>query len=124
MNTLLIQIVVAVGIFFAGLATGIKYHAGQDAIAAQEQARMQAQERQAKAEKIDTAAVKLEKAKETVRTEFVTIERVVDRVIESNPVYLRECFTDDGLRQLNAAIGARPAASQPTPAVPASGPAR
>ena len=124
MNTLLIQIVIAAGIFLAGLATGIKYHAGLDAIAAQELAKAQAQERQAKAQQIDTAAVKLEKAKETVRTEFVTIERVVDRVIESNPVYLRECFTADGMLELNNSIRARPAASQPAPAVPASGPAR
>lgn len=124
MNTLLIQIVIAVGIFLAGLATGIKIHAGQDAIAAQELAKAQAKDSQMRAEKIDTVAVKLEKAKETVRTEFVTIERVVDRVIESNPVYLRECFTDGGMLELNAAIRARPAASQLAPAVPASGPAR
>lgn len=123
MNTLLIQIVIAAGIFLAGLATGIKYHAGQDAIAAQELAKVQAQERQAKAEKIDTAAVKLEKAKETVRTQFVTIEKEIDRVVE-NIVYRNVCMDDAGLLQLNAAIGARPAASQPAPAVPASGPAR
>ncbi len=124
MNTLLIQIAIAAGIFAAGVAGGIRWHAGQDAIAAQELARAEAKDRHVKAEKINVAAVKLEKAKETVRTEFVTIEKEIDRVVESNPVYLRECFTDDGVFQLNTAIGARPAASQPSPAVPASGPAR
>lgn len=122
--SLLMQLAIAAGIFLAGVAGGIRWHAGQDAIAAQELAKSEAHERHIKAEKINTAAEKLEKAKETVRTEFVEVEKVVDRVIQSNPVYLRECFTDDGLRELNASIGARAHSSQPAPAVPASGSAR
>lgn len=34
MNTLLIQFVVAVGVFLAGVATGVELHAGRDALAA------------------------------------------------------------------------------------------
>ena len=116
--SLLIQLVIAAGIFLAGVAGGIRWHAGKDAIDAQELLRRTAQAQHLKADRINTAAVKLEAAKETVRTEFVEVEKVVDRVIQSNPVYLRECFTDDGLRELNAAIGARAHSSQPAPAVP------
>ena len=120
MNTILIQAVIAAAVFLAGLATGIKWHAGQDAIAAQALAKAEAKDRHVKAEKITVAAVGLEKAKETVRTQFVTIDREVDRVVEK-PIYLRECLDDDGLRQLNAAIGAGRNSGQPAPAVPASG---
>lgn len=45
MSSLLIQMVIAAGIFLGGLATGIKWHAGQDAIAENqrlEQVRIQA----------------------------------------------------------------------------------
>lgn len=123
MSGLLIQLAIAAGIFLAGVAAGIKIHAGQDAIAAQEMARAEAKDRHVKAEKINTAAVKLEKAKETVRTEFVEIERVVDHVVEA-PVYLERCMDDNGLRQLNVAIGTRANSGVAAPAVPASGPAR
>lgn len=120
MNTILIQLAIAAAVFLGGLATGIKWHAGQDALAAQELAQAEARDRHMRAEKIAVAAVGLEKAKETVRTQFVTIEKEVDRVVEK-PIYLQSCFDDDGLRVVNRAIGAGRDPGQPAPAVPASG---
>ena len=40
MNTILIQVVVALGIFLSGVAGGIRWHAGQDAIAEQRAAEL------------------------------------------------------------------------------------
>jgi hypothetical protein len=118
-----IQLVIALAIFAAGAAGGVRWHAGQDAIAAQEQARVDGIERQRRAELVDSSAVKLEHKKEQLRTEFVEIERVVNRVVEK-PIYNNACFDDDGVRELNAAIRAAAHPGVSAPAVPESRPAR
>lgn len=118
-----IQLICALAIFAAGAAGGIRWHAGQDAIAAQEQDRVDDLARLRKAEKIDAAASNLERKKEEVRTEFVTIERMVDRVVEK-PIYSNACFDDDGLRELNAALRARADPGIPAPVVPRAGPTK
>lgn len=89
---------------------------------AKEAARLeQAREDRARAEKtIDTAATGHEADKVQIRTEFITITQEVERVIEK-PFYVasEQCLDADGLRTLNAAIGAASPASQPARGVPA-----
>lgn len=64
----------------------------------------------------DRASVGFEAAQVRIRTEFVPITKEVERVVQK-PVYLAQCFDDDGLRLINAAIGGT-TASQPAAAVP------
>ena len=72
----------------------------------------------------DTASASHEKDKATVRVQFQTIYRDVEHVVEK-PVYRNVCLDDDGLRLIASAIsGPAPAASEPAPAVPASGASR
>lgn len=111
------QLAIAVGIFLAGVAGGIRWHAGQDAIAAQELAKSEAHERHIKAEKINTAAEKLEKAKETVRTEFVEVEKVVEKLV-NEPFYVSgQCLDETGLKLLNDAVLGNPSESHLQPIV-------
>lgn len=109
--SLYLQLILAAVIFATGTGVGIKYHAGQDAIA--ENARMeQARADHAKREKaVDTAATGLEADKEKIRTEYVVVTKEVERVVTA-PFYGpdQQCFDADGLRALERAIGpARPA---------------
>lgn len=69
-------------------------------------------------QQIDTRAVKHEefKAKEKVR--YVTIKEVEEKIVD-RPIYLNQCFDDDGVRLINEAI-AGTAPSQLAPALPAS----
>lgn len=113
-----LQLVLALAIFAAGGAAGIKWHAGVDA-----QRELAAQEATAKAtqktlERIDRAAVGHEADKAQIRTEIKTIVQEVERVVEK-PVYRDTvCFDDDGLRLIRAALGPATAASEPAPAMP------
>lgn len=65
----------------------------------------------------DVAASGHETDKAKTRVQFKTIYQEVDRVVEK-PVYRNVCLDDDGLRLIQAAIGAQPAASQPAPTLP------
>lgn len=111
------KLAIYVVIFTVGAAFGVKFHAGiiaqRDLAAHEAQAKATAK----KLDRGDKAAVGHEADKIQIRTEFVTITREVEHVIE-RPVYRNMCFDDDGLRLLGNAIAGRPAASQPTPAVP------
>lgn len=121
MSTLFIQIAIAAALFLGGLASGVKIHAGitaqRDLKAVQESARTQI----LRVDKADRAADQHEKTKTKIETRFVEVEKEVVRVIQADPVYVRQCLTDDGLRVLSAAINGDNAASKPAPAV--SGPA-
>jgi hypothetical protein len=113
-----LQLVLALAIFTAGGAAGIKYHAGVDAqreLAAQEST---AKATQKKLERIDQAAVGHEADKAQIRTQIKTIYQEVERVVEK-PVYRNTvCFDDDGLRLIRAALGPAAGASELAPAVP------
>ena len=112
-----LQVVLALVIFAAGGAAGIKYHAGVDAqreLVAHEAA---AKATQKKLEQVDQAAVAHEKDKVQIRTQIKTVIQEVERIVEK-PVYRNVCLDDDGLRVLRAAIRPAAAASQPAPAVP------
>lgn len=115
--TIWLKLAIITGIFLAGLASGVKIHAGM--IAQRDLAAQQAgiKEQARRADKIDVAAGGHEADKAQIRTEFKTIIKEVDRVVQK-PVYLNICFDDDGLRAARAAIGPAATASQPAPAVP------
>jgi hypothetical protein len=72
---------------------------------------------------IDSAAAAHEKDKREIRTQFLTITKEVERVVEK-PFYRDACLDDDGMRELRAAVGAPDAAGQPARAVPAASGAR
>lgn len=62
----------------------------------------------------------LEASRANIRTVFKTIEKRVEKVVD-RPVFLRECFDDDGLRLANEALTGQ--ASDPgEPDRPVSGP--
>lgn len=112
-----LQLVLALVIFAGGMGAGIKYHVG---VVAQRQVAAQLAEKKEHARKLDRAdkaAAGHERDKEQIRTEFLTITQEVEHVVEK-PVYRDMCFDDDGLRLIGAAIGRRPAASEPAPALP------
>ena len=115
MNPLAMAVVAAV-IFALGAASGVKVHSAltdQKELAKQQAA---AKQQHLRLEKIDVAATGHEADKAQLRTQFKTIIKEVDRVVQK-PVYLNVCFDDDGLRAARAAIGPAATASQPAPAV-------
>jgi hypothetical protein len=70
---------------------------------------------------VDVAAAGHEKDKAAIRTVTKTVTREVERIVRE-PFYVDApaCLDADGLRQLQAALGAAHPASQPAPAVPES----
>ena len=121
MSSLLIQIVVAAGIFLAGGALGIKWHAGQDAI--KEVARQENQRaiERMRRQNTDTAATGHEGDKGRIRTEFVTItERVEHEIEREKLVYRNVCIAPGGLQQLADAARAAGYTAQPGNPLPAA----
>ena len=119
MSTLLIQILIAAGIFVAGGAAGIKWHAGQDAIAENARQVNQRAVERLQRQNTDTAAERHEKVKAEIEVRYETITKEVQHVVEK-PVYRNVCLDDDGLRVLGAALaGPAGVASQPARAVSA-----
>lgn len=108
--------VIVLGLFFGGMAAGIKVHAGL--IAQRDLKIEQATAREAlrKMDRIDVAAVKHEnyKTEAAIRERIVKVE--VDRVVQSI-VYSNVCLDDSGLQLLADDIAARPVAGKPARAV-------
>jgi len=71
----------------------------------------------------NTAAVAYEAARETVRTEFVTLRERVNVEVEK-PVYRNICITADGLQQLADAARATGYTGEPGGAVPTDPPTK
>jgi hypothetical protein len=99
-----LQLVMAIVIFTAGMAGGVKFHAGliaqRDLKQQQDNARVQI----LRADKVDQAAGRHEAAKTKIETVFVPITTEVERV---QTIYRdRACFDDDGVRVVNRAIDA------------------
>lgn len=111
------QLVIALAVFAGGGAAGIKYHVGVVAQRDLKAEQSQAKDAFRKLERSDQAAKGFENDKAKIRTEFLTITKEVDRVVQK-AVYLNVCFDDDGLRLINQASSPAAAASQPAPAVP------
>jgi hypothetical protein len=111
---------IAIAALAFGFAGGWRVHAWKDA--ADERDEIAAHQRDfLRREKEQYGAAD---AHEKERTRIERVDRVitkeVDRVVEK-PVYRNVCLDPDGLRLANEAIAAAGAASQPRPAVPASG---
>jgi hypothetical protein len=92
---------------------------------AAELARVQAEQRDTlrRQEAAYGASSRHEARRETLRREIQTVTVEVERVVE-RPVYRNECLDADGLRLIASAIGTAASASQPGPALPASGATR
>lgn len=104
-------------VFAAGAAGGVKFHAGLIAQRDLEAEHAAAKTVARRVDRIDVAAVGLEKDKAKIRTEFLTVTKEVERVVQK-PVYLNICFDDDGLRIANAAIHPAAPAGQPASTLP------
>lgn len=83
----------------------------------QQRASQVAEVRETQARGADKAAEAHEVEKVKIRTEVQQIFTEVERVVEK-PVYRNVCFDDDGLRQLQRAIGSGAGTGQPAPALP------
>jgi len=117
MSSLLIQILVAAGIFVAGASAGIKWHAGQDAIAENARQVNQRAAERLQRQNTDTAAERHEKVKAEIQVRYQTITKEVQYVVEK-PVYRNICLDDDGLRLIREQLaGPSDAASQPARSV-------
>ncbi len=112
-----IQLVIALAIFAGGMGAGIKYHSGliaeRDLTSEHERVKLQ----EKRIEHVDAAAVAFESDKAKIRTEYLTITKEIERVVQ-NPVYRNVCFDPSGVQLVNAAISPTIPAGEPTPAVP------
>lgn len=115
--SILAKLVLVAVIFAAGLASGIKIHAGiiaqRDLKAVQDNARVQI----LRADKADQAADRHEQTKTKIETRFVEVEKEVVRVVNSVEYRDRACLDDAGLRVLTAAIAGDNPAGKPATAV-------
>ena len=121
--SILAKLVLLAVVFAAGLAAGIKIHAGiiaqRDLKVVQDNARVQI----LRADKADQAADKHEKTKTRIETRFVEVEKEVVRVVNSIQYRDRACLDPDGLRVLTAALAGdnppgKPATAVSSPATP------
>lgn len=116
----------ALAMFAAGGWAGIRWHAGQDAIA--ERARLEAIERDRRfAEKrVDTAATGYQGDRERLSSDFLIIHDRVSHALTTD-FYAADaagCLDAGGLRELTDAIAAPAPGGEPAPAVPGPAPAR
>ena len=70
------------------------------------------------------ASAGFEKARETVRTKFVNVDREVERVVLKNVYVARACLDDDGVRVINESARASDPAAQLGQPMPAAIPAK
>lgn len=121
MSSILMQLAIAAAIAVSGFAFGVKWHAGQDAIAAQARDVNQRATERLRRQNSNTAAVAHEADKIVIQKEFVPITEEVERVVNKIEYRDRACFDDDGLRVIRSAIArANGDPSEPGDTVPAS----
>lgn len=113
------KLVLLLACLVAGFAAGVKWHAGQDAIAEQaRQVNQRAQER-LRRQNANTAAVAFEGDRVRIEKEFVPITQEVERVVTQIQYRDRACLDPDGVSALNAAVArANGDPGQPGGAVP------
>lgn len=114
--SILAQLVIAIAIFVAGGAAGIKWQVGVVAARDLKAANDAALVKLRRDEKVDLAANGHEKFKAAAGVREVKVIQEVERVVQ-NTVYRNICIDDAGLRIIAADIAARDAAGQPAPAV-------
>jgi len=118
---------IAAGVIFAaGTWTGIRWHAGQDAIAESERLDAIERDRRMAEKRVDTAATSFETDRERLRSDFLVITDRVNDALKSDfyAAGAPGCLDDNGLRELTDAIQSGEAGREPAPAVPRSGEAR
>lgn len=113
---MLAQLVIAIAIFVAGGAAGIKWQVGVVAARDLKATQDAALTKMRRDEKVDLAADGHERFKAATSVREVKVIQEVERVVQ-NTVYSNVCFDADGLRIIAADIAARHAAGEPTPAV-------
>lgn len=118
--SILAQLVIAALIFAVGAAGGIRWHAGQDAIAENKRQQQEAKEAAIRLQRVDTAAVGHEGDKARIRTEFLVITEKVEHALQSDFYAAGQpaCLDDSGLRAVAEAAGATDPAGEPARAVP------
>lgn len=103
MNFVILAVIAAV-ISVSSFLAGDKWRSGivaaRDLKAVQEVARVQI----LRADKADQAAERHENAKARIEIRYQTLTKEVDRVIQADPVYVHQCFSDDGMAAIKRAI--------------------
>lgn len=90
-------------------------YAAKDAQRIEAQAELARNDR--KAAQVASEGFENDRTKTEIR--YRTIDRQVQKIVD-RPIYVRDCFDDDGLRVLRGALGAAGDPSQPQDAVPES----
>lgn len=112
MSTLLIQITIAAAVFLAGLATGIKWHAGQDAIAAQAADDLRTSDERQQRQFGDAATTRHATALATISNQLGDAREKIATLSG------RQCLDADTVSMLNA-IGGNPVPAAPADAASA-----
>lgn len=118
--SILAQLVIAIAIFVAGGAAGIKWQVGVVAARDLKTANDAALVKLRREEKVDLAANGHEKFKAAAGVREVQVIKEVERVVQENTVYSNVCLDADGLRIIASDIAARYPSSEPAPTVPAA----
>lgn len=108
------KLILLIACLVAGFASGVKWHAGRDAIAEQARQVNQRADERLRRQNANTAAIGFEVDRVQIKAEFVPITQEVERVITKIEYRDRECFGPDGVLAINAAI-ARTAADPGKP---------
>ena len=97
------KLILLLAVFVGGMMAGIKWHAGQDAIAEQARQVNQRATERLQRQNSNTAAVAHESDKVRIETEYRDVIKEVQRVVEK-PVYRNVCLDPDGLSVIGDAI--------------------
>jgi len=98
------KLVMCIGLVLFGAWGGIRWHAGQDAIAEQARQVNQRAEERLRRQNANTAAVAFEGDRVRIETEFRDVIKEVDRVVTQVVYRDTVCLPPDGLRVIESAI--------------------
>ena len=97
------KLILLLAVFVGGMMAGIKWHAGQDAIAENARQVNQRATERLQRQNSNTAAVAHESDKVRIETEYRDVIKEVQRVVEK-PVYRNVCLDPDGLSVIGDAL--------------------
>jgi len=98
------KLVLLLACLVAGFGAGVKWHAGQDAIAEQARQVNQRATERLQRQNSNTAAVAHESDKVRIETEYRDVIKEVDRVVTQVVYRDTVCLPPDGLRVIESAI--------------------
>lgn len=115
------KLILLIAVFVGGMMSGIRWHAGQDAIKEQaRQVNQRATERMRR-QNSNTAAVAHEADKIVIKKVFVPITQEVEKIVTQTVYRDTVCLPADGLRVIRSAIArANGDTGEPGDPVPAS----